>query len=122
VKKRFPGFDELIRFGPSLYLIHEIMDNQETAMFRIRQQYELIVDWFRLNGGKDKNGAPKHPEVPAGLPLPETATIAQIQLIAELLQNGVLEKYKTALASNGVTLGMIADEIRSMLAAMNGKA
>lgn len=98
------------------------MDNQETTIFRIRQQYELIVEWFRINGGKDRNGFPRHPEVPAGLPSPEMATIPQIQLITGLLKDGVLEKYNAEPASNGVRLGQIADEILGMLkAGMNGK-
>ena len=92
------------------------MDHQETLPYRVRQQYALISEWFKLNGGRDKNGHPKHPEVPAGLPPAETATLAQIQLIAELFNDGILEKYKTGPASNGVMLGLIAEEIRAMLA------
>lgn len=95
------------------------MDNLETLPFRVRQQYALIAEWFKLNGGRDKSGDPKHPEAPAGLPPAETATWAQIQLIAELFKDGILEKYKTGRASNGVMLGMIAEEIRSMLAVIN---
>jgi hypothetical protein len=93
----------------------KIMDNQETLPFRVRQQYALIAEWFKLNGGREKNGYPKHPEVPAGLPSAESATLAQIQLIAELFNDGILEKYKTGRASNGVMLGLIAEELRSML-------
>ncbi|MBO9631845.1 MAG: hypothetical protein J7578_01920 [Chitinophagaceae bacterium] len=91
------------------------MHNQETNLFRIRQQYELIVEWFRLHGGKDKNGASMHPEVPAGLPSPEKATIPQIQLIAELLKDGVLDKYNTEYASNGLALEQIAEDILALL-------
>jgi hypothetical protein len=122
VKKRYFRVEELFRFGSNFIVFVDTMNNQETTMFRVRHRYELIVEWFRLNGGKDKNGAQKHPEVPAGLPSPEKATIAQIQLITELLKNGVLEKYNSERASNGELLGQIADEILGMLAAgMNGK-
>lgn len=91
------------------------MDKPESNLFLVRQKYQLIVDWFRRNGGKEKNGTPKIHEVPAGLPTPETATVAQIRLIAGLLNDDVLAKYAKELASNGMQLGKIADEILQLL-------
>jgi hypothetical protein len=91
------------------------MDNTESNLIPVRQKYQLIVDWFSRNGGREKNGSPKIPEVTAPLPPAATAKPEQIRLVAGLLKDDVLVKYAKEKASNGVALGKLAEEVLQLL-------
>jgi len=91
------------------------MDNTESNLILVRQKYQLIVDWFSRNGGREKNGSPKIPEVTDPLPAAATAKVEQIRLIAGLLKDDVLVKYAKEKASNGVALGKLAEDILQLL-------
>ena len=91
------------------------MDNTESYLIPVRQKYQLIVDWFSRNSGREKNGSPKIPEVTAPLPAAATAKVEQIRLVAGLLKDDVLVKYAKEKASNGVALGKLAEEVLQLL-------